>query len=126
MNNNDLDIKAIRKKLKLTQADFAKRIGVDTKTVQNWEYGRPIPTTKHGIIRNLIEQSEATIKEQHFYGGDQYNQNGDNIKGEHVTVESSDIEKFLDAIKGAQAISQKSQEQIDRLIAVIERLTAKE
>lgn len=126
MNINEINIKSIRAKLGLTQKQFAEKLGVTTNTVQNWEYGGTIPKAKHQILCSLIEQSEATIKEQHFYGGDQYNQNGDNIKGEHVTVESSDIEKFLDAIKGAQAISQKSQEQIDRLIAVIERLTAKE
>lgn len=51
---NDLDIKEIRKKLGLTQVQLAKRLGVDTKTIQNWEYGKRIPESKHGIIRSIF------------------------------------------------------------------------
>lgn len=122
---NKLDIKEIRKKLGLTQAQFAQRIGVDTKTVQNWEYGRPIPTTKHGIIRELAESVTVSLDEQHYYGGDQYNENGDNIKGEHVTVNGSrsEIDKLIDALAQEQAIARKSKEQIDRLLAIIDNLT---
>ena len=60
---NELDIKKIRKSLGLTQVEMAKKLGVDTKTVQNWEYGKPIPASKHGIIRSLM------IDPQTYYGG---------------------------------------------------------
>ena len=62
MTDNKLDIKAIRKKLGLTQANFAKKIGVDTKTVQNWEYGRNIPASKNDLIHSIIEDSFSQIK----------------------------------------------------------------
>ncbi len=51
----DLELKELRKKLGLTQAEMAKLVGVDVKTIQNWEYGKPIPRTKDGILRNIQE-----------------------------------------------------------------------
>lgn len=71
MNMNDLNIKGIRKKLGLTQVQLAKKLGVDTKTIQNWEYGKRIPESKHGIIRSLLS-AETTLSEpkpQQYYGG---------------------------------------------------------
>ena len=46
LSMNDLDIKAIRIESGLTQPEFAKRLGVTTRTVQNWEAGGTIPETK--------------------------------------------------------------------------------
>lgn len=71
MNMNDLDIKGIRKKLGLTQVQLAKKLGVDTKTIQNWEYGKRIPESKHGIIRYLLsaETIRPEPKPQQYYGG---------------------------------------------------------
>lgn len=117
MNIKDLDIRAIRSKLGMTQKQLAEKLGVSPNTIQNWEYGGAIPKTRRQILCSLIEQSKASIDEQSFHGGDQYNQHGDNIKGEHVTVKSSDIDKFLDAINKAQTISLQSQEQINELLA---------
>jgi len=37
------DIKAIRKRLKVTQGHFAAMIGVSPRTLQNWEQGRRLP-----------------------------------------------------------------------------------
>ena len=48
---NDLDIKKIRIELGMTQADFAKRLGISIRTVQNWESGGAIPESKHEILR---------------------------------------------------------------------------
>lgn len=61
----DLSIKTERKKLGLSQVQLAKKIGVDTKTIQNWESGRyPIPATKYGILRDALcpdTQSEQEV-----------------------------------------------------------------
>lgn len=122
---NDLDIKKIRKSLGLTQAEMARRIGVDTKTVQNWEYGKTIPISKHGIIRSLM------VEPQTYYGGevDQSNVNGDNIQGNHVTVNKY-VEELMERLKSrdealmkAQEQMSKAQEQMDRLLAIIDNLT---
>ena len=71
---NDLDIKKIRTDLGLTQVEFAKRLGISMRTVQNWESGGAIPESKHEILRALMPQQ--------YYGGnvEQANVMGDNIK----------------------------------------------
>ena len=38
-----MDIKAIRKKLKLTQKNLAELMGISVRTLQNWEQGRRKP-----------------------------------------------------------------------------------
>lgn len=118
---NDLDIKKIRKSLGLTQAEMAKKIGVDTKTVQNWEYGKTIPVSKHGIIRSLM------IEPQTYYGGeiDQSNVNGDNINGHTVTVNKY-VDELMERLKSRDEALSKAQEQIDRLLAIIDNLTQKQ
>lgn len=109
---NDLDIKEIRKKLGLTQAELAKRLGVDPKTVQNWEYGKKIPESKHGILRSLL------VAPQQYYGGDTEKQKADeprmfivplmpiSAKGGTLdefsqSIMEDDCEKVLSPIKGA-------------------------
>lgn len=59
---------------------------------------------------------------------EQTNQNGDNIQGQNVKVTKTDNQKLLDVIlkqteqlSTSQAQISKSQEQIDRLITLIER-----
>ena len=37
------DVKAIRAKFKVSQADFALMLGVSPRTLQNWEQGRRVP-----------------------------------------------------------------------------------
>ena len=121
MNTNGLNVKAIRSKLGLTQKEFAEKLGVTPNTIQNWEYGGAISKAKHQMLCSLIEQDNSKIKEQ----TNQINQNGANINGEHVTVSNSDVRCFLDAINNAQSISKKSQEQIDRLLGIIEKMQEK-
>lgn len=50
---NDIEVKNFRNKFKLTQSALAKKLGVDIKTVQNWEAGKTIPKTKYELFRNL-------------------------------------------------------------------------
>jgi len=35
-----IDVKGLRERLELTQAEFSRMIGVSIKTLQNWEQGR--------------------------------------------------------------------------------------
>lgn len=56
---SDFNIKQIRSDLGLTQVEMAKKLGVDTKTVQNWEYGvTKIPKSKYGILGSLLPISD--------------------------------------------------------------------
>ena len=58
---NRLDIKDLRLKLGVTQRELAEMVGVSEKTVQNWEYGKPIPTTKHQILRAIQSGVEENV-----------------------------------------------------------------
>lgn len=54
-----IDVKALRAKLKMTQAELAVAMGVDQSTVSNWETG----TTPRGPARKLLlalDQEAAT------------------------------------------------------------------
>lgn len=51
----ETDIKAIRKKLKKSQAKFASMIGVNVGTLRNWEQGKRHP---QGPARALLKVAE--------------------------------------------------------------------
>lgn len=113
----DFDIKKIRKELGMTQVEFAKKLGVDTKTVQNWEAGKPISSSKHGLLRELA------LKPQKYAGGEQQNINGDNINGNNVTVHKTDTDKLLEILASKEQSLAKAQEHIDKLLEIIGNLT---
>ena len=52
---SELNIRELRQRLGVTQKELAQMVGVSENTVQNWEYGRKIPATKHQILRTLME-----------------------------------------------------------------------
>jgi putative transcriptional regulator len=47
-----VDVKAVRRRLAKSQAEFARMIGVSVATLQNWEQGRRRP---HGPARALLK-----------------------------------------------------------------------
>jgi putative transcriptional regulator len=51
-----MDVRAIRQKLQLSQAEFARMIGVSVATLQNWEQGRRRP---EGPARALLKVAAA-------------------------------------------------------------------
>lgn len=75
---NDLDIKEIRKKLGLTQKELAQRLGVSEATIQNWEYGRTIPATKHQILCSMLNAQPQTVN-GHYISGSHNNVAGQNL-----------------------------------------------
>jgi putative transcriptional regulator len=56
------DVKAIRRKLKLSQSQFASRFGFSLRTVQEWEQGRAIPDRPARILLRVIEKSPKTVE----------------------------------------------------------------
>lgn len=55
---SDLDIKEIRKNLKLTQQEFAERLGVSRNTILNYEKGETIPNSKSIILHTMLSESK--------------------------------------------------------------------
>ncbi|MGH7815471.1 MAG: helix-turn-helix domain-containing protein [Candidatus Binataceae bacterium] len=51
------NVRAIRRKLHLSQAAFAGKFGFSVRTVQEWEQGRSIPDRPARILLRVIEQS---------------------------------------------------------------------
>ena len=47
----EINVRRIRKKLKMSQAVFADYFGVNLRTIQDWEQGRRVPT---GASRNFL------------------------------------------------------------------------
>ena len=55
----DINIKKLRKKLGLTQAEFAVRLGVAEYTVRRWESGATSPSR---LARRAIEEVFGEIR----------------------------------------------------------------
>ncbi|KAB0267823.1 helix-turn-helix domain-containing protein [Microvirga brassicacearum] len=51
----DIDVKAIRKGLKPTQAEFANRFGFPLATLRDWEQGRGKPDTSARVLLMVRE-----------------------------------------------------------------------
>ena len=105
---NDIDIKALRKKLGLTQEELAKRLGVHARTVQNWESGTLIPDSKRKLLR-LFTNTELKPEQKHFGGEDTPNvvplmpirAQGGSLNDFTQSVMEYDCEKVVSPIKGA-------------------------
>jgi putative transcriptional regulator len=55
-----LDVKAIRQRLRKSQAEFARMIGVSVATLQNWEQGRRRPEgPARALLKVAAENPEA-------------------------------------------------------------------
>ena len=60
-----LDLPAIRKKLKLTQADLAKQAGVDVSTVWRWENeGVPERGSARAFLDRLAADADRAAPQQ--------------------------------------------------------------
>ena len=63
---NEIDVKIIREQLGCTQGTLAEKLGVSIRTVQNWENGKVVPSTKLILLRNIIQNidMEKNMKER--------------------------------------------------------------
>ena len=41
---DNIDVKAIREKISLSQGEFAKLFGLSKRTLEHWEHGRRVPS----------------------------------------------------------------------------------
>jgi DNA-binding XRE family transcriptional regulator len=54
-----MDVKQTRQQLGMTQAQLGDAVGVSERTIQNWEWGKTIPTRKQvNAIERLVTDRE--------------------------------------------------------------------
>ena len=58
-----IDVKAIRKGLRLTQQQFAQEFGLELRTVQDWEQGRVLPTGAARTLLRIIERDPDAVRQ---------------------------------------------------------------
>ena len=59
----DVDVKALRARLGMSQEAFAGRYGLDVATVRNWEQGRTKPEGPAAALLQLIDRDPEKIAE---------------------------------------------------------------
>ena len=57
------DIKAVRKKLRVSQSEFALMIGVNVSTLRNWEQGRRVPDGPALALLRVASKNPAAVAE---------------------------------------------------------------
>ena len=58
----EVDVKAVRAKLGLSQDRFAATFGVSAKTVRKWEQRERRPTGPARVLLNVINHEPATVR----------------------------------------------------------------
>lgn len=56
-----IDVRAVRKGLGLTQAQFALRFGFSVGAVRDWEQGRRVPETTNRVLLKVIALEPAAV-----------------------------------------------------------------
>ncbi len=58
-----VDVKNIRKKMGMTQAEFASAFGISISTLRHWERGDRVPRGPALVLLNVVEKEpEAVLK----------------------------------------------------------------
>jgi putative transcriptional regulator len=59
----EIDVAAIRKRLRLSQGEFAARFGFKLDAIQNWEQGRRRPDgAARALLRVIEREPEAVLR----------------------------------------------------------------
>lgn len=58
-----VDVKAIRQRLKMSQREFALRFGFKLDSLQNWEQGRRVPEGSARVLLRVIEHHPEVVDE---------------------------------------------------------------
>lgn len=63
-----VDVKAIRQQLNLSQRQFASRFGFSLDALQNWEQGRRFPDSTARVLLKVIEHRHEVVEEALAHG----------------------------------------------------------
>jgi putative transcriptional regulator len=58
-----VDVRAVRRKLKLSQAQFAAKFGFSPATLRNWEQGRSRPDTPTRVLLAVIAKHPEAVED---------------------------------------------------------------
>ncbi len=58
-----IDLRSVRRKLNLSQSEFAQRFGLPTATVQNWEQGRTKPDAPSRLLLAVIARHPEAVED---------------------------------------------------------------
>ena len=59
---DDIDVKAIREKISLSQRDFAKLFGLSKRTLEHWEHGRRVPSGPARAFLTVIAREPEAVR----------------------------------------------------------------
>lgn len=95
---NAIQIKEKRLLMKLTQKKLANLIGVSTQTINGYENGKEIPSTKHQILESVLNNIDSNILHE---PNTEY-QKLDNINYEKLEQTIEKYNEVLNTIKIAE------------------------
>ncbi len=58
----EIDVRAIRRRAKMSQAEFARCFGVSLRTVQDWEQGRRVPSGPARAFLAVIAREPEAVR----------------------------------------------------------------
>jgi putative transcriptional regulator len=64
----EINVRRIRKKLKMSQTVFANYFGVNVRTIQDWEQGRRMPTGAAKNFLFVIDQEPDAVRRALVHG----------------------------------------------------------
>lgn len=59
---DDIDVKAIREKIALSQSEFARLFGLSKRTLEHWEHGRRVPTGAPRAFLMVIAREPEAVR----------------------------------------------------------------
>ncbi|HKT20443.1 MAG TPA: helix-turn-helix domain-containing protein [Stellaceae bacterium] len=58
----EVDVRALRKRFKLSQAQFAAKFGLDARALQQWEQKRRHPDRATRILLTVIDEEPKAVE----------------------------------------------------------------
>ena len=58
----EVDVKAIREKIALSQSEFAKLFGLSKRTLEHWEHGRRVPSGPARAFLMVISREPDAVR----------------------------------------------------------------
>lgn len=115
----DAEVKRLRDLLDMTQEQFAKKLGVSTRTIQNWENGQKVPQSKFAMLASFAEK----FPKESFSFVDAMDSPGAGVGNDVKGISSKNLQLILAQMESQRKdfMNQlsKKDKQIDELIEIL-------